>query len=87
MNDDPIKENKTVFEKFRDRFAGGKRKKIIITTCSPYTKNDRVIGTYLSKDEEQLKEYMWKISEAISKTGMTFREARESIVRAFDDKK
>lgn len=56
MNDDPIREEKTLFEKFRDRLSKGKKKKIFLTTYNPYTKKeqDKVIGSYFSKDEEQI---------------------------------
>lgn len=56
MNDEPIREEKTLFEKFRDRLSKGKKKKIFLTTYNPYTKKeqDKVIGSYFSKDEEPL---------------------------------
>ena len=80
--DDPIKEEKTLFEKFRESFLGNRKKKVYITTRNPYANKeyDHLIGYYKAKDEKQLVESMQNLGDAFRKFGITAEEAKERIV-------
>lgn len=79
-NYDPIQKEKTFIEKIWESVRGHKRKKIYITTQSfgPYEEQCREIGSYLSKDEEEVLSYFRQFCGVIEKTGMTANEAREN---------
>lgn len=79
-NYDPIQKEKTFLEKIWENVKGYKIKKIYITTQSfgPYKEQSREIGSYLSKDEEEVLSYFRQFCGVVEKTGMSVNEAREN---------